>query len=40
MWFYNLFLGSGVAHSIILVALAIALGLLLSRIKIAASHLE
>ena len=35
MWFYNLFLGSGVAHSIILVALAIALGLLLSRIKIA-----
>ena len=35
MWFYNLFLGSGVAHSIILVALAIALGLLLSRIKLA-----
>ena len=34
MWFYNLFLGTGVAHSVILIALAIALGLFLSRIKI------
>lgn len=35
MWLYNLFLGSGVAHSILLVALTIAIGLLLSRFKIA-----
>lgn len=35
MWFYNLFLGTGVAHSILLVALSIALGLFLSRVKIA-----
>lgn len=35
MWFYNLFMGSGVAHSIILVALTIAFGLFLSRVKIA-----
>lgn len=35
MWFYNLFMGYGVAHSIILVALTIAFGLFLSRVKIA-----
>jgi len=35
MWLYNLFIGSGVAHSILLVALTIAIGLLLSRFKIA-----
>ena len=35
MWFYNLFMGTGVAHSILLVALIIASGLFLSRIKIA-----
>ena len=34
MWFYNLFAGTGVAHSVFLIALAIALGLALSRIKI------
>lgn len=39
MWFYNLFMGSGVAHSIILVALTIAFGLFLSRVKIASISL-
>lgn len=34
MWFSNLFLQPGVAHSVLLVALSIALGLALSRIKI------
>lgn len=34
MWFYNLFLQPGVAHSVLLVSLAIAFGLALSRIKI------
>jgi len=34
MWFSNLFLQPGVAHSVLLVALAIAIGLALSRIKI------
>ena len=34
MWFSNLFLQPGVAHSVLLVSLAIALGLALSRIKI------
>ncbi len=34
MWFSNLFLNPGVAHSVLLVALTIALGLALSRIKI------
>ncbi|MBO4664949.1 MAG: putative transporter [Bacteroidaceae bacterium] len=35
MWFYNLFMGSGVAHSVLLIALTIAFGLALSRVKIA-----
>lgn len=34
-WLYNLFMGTGVAHSVLLVALVIAVGLYLSRIKIA-----
>jgi len=34
-WIYNLFMGTGVAHSVLLVALVIAAGLFLSRIKIA-----
>lgn len=34
-WYYNLFLGTGVAHSVMLVALVIAAGLALARIKIA-----
>lgn len=34
MWFYNLFLQPGVAHSVLLVSLVIALGLAFSRIKI------
>ena len=34
MWLYNLFFNPGVAHSVLLVALAIAIGLALSRIKI------
>lgn len=34
MWFSNLFLQQGVAHSILLVALVTAIGLALSRIKI------
>lgn len=34
MWLSNLFMGTGVAHSILLVALAIAIGLFLSRIKV------
>ena len=34
MWFSNLFLNPGVAHSVLLVALTIAAGLALSRIKI------
>ena len=34
MWFSNLFLNPGVAHSVLLIALTIALGLALSRIKI------
>lgn len=34
-WFTNLFIGTGVAHSIFLVALTIAVGLLLAKIKIA-----
>ena len=34
-WIYNLFMGTGVAHSVLLVALVIAVGLFLSRIKIA-----
>ena len=33
-WIYNLFMGTGVAHSVLLVALVIAAGLFLSRIKI------
>ncbi len=35
MWFYNLIMGSGVAHSVLLIALTIAFGLALSRVKIA-----
>ena len=34
MWFSNLFLNPGVAHSVLLVALTIAAGLALSRVKI------
>lgn len=34
MWISNLFLGHGVAHSLILVTLAIAFGLLLAKVKI------
>lgn len=34
MWFYNLLFNPGVAHSVLLIALAIAGGLALSRIKI------
>ncbi len=34
MWFSNLFLQPGVAHSVLLVSLAIAFGLALSRVKI------
>lgn len=34
MWFSNLFLNPGVAHSVLLIALTIAFGLALSRIKI------
>lgn len=34
-WLYNLFMGTGVAHSVLLVAIVIAAGLALSRIKIA-----
>lgn len=34
-WFVNLLMGSGVAHSVILVALTIAVGLAFARIKIA-----
>ncbi|MBR5068566.1 MAG: transporter, partial [Bacteroidales bacterium] len=34
-WLYNLFMGTGVAHSVLLVAIAIAVGLNLSRIKVA-----
>lgn len=34
-WFVNLFMGTGVAHSVMLVALVIAVGLAFSRIKIA-----
>ena len=34
-WLYNLFMGTGVAHSVLMVAIAIALGLNLSRIKVA-----
>lgn len=34
MWFTNLFLNPGVAHSVLLVSLTIALGLALSRVKI------
>lgn len=34
MWFSDLFLQTGVAHSVLLVSLAIALGLALSRVKI------
>ena len=34
-WLYNLFMGTGVAHSVLLVALVIAGGLALNRIKIA-----
>lgn len=34
MWFNNLLFGSGVAHNVLLVAFCIALGLLLSRVKI------
>lgn len=33
MWFYNLFLQPGVAHSVILVALMISIGLALSRLR-------
>ena len=33
-WLENLFLGSGIAHSVMIVALTIALGLLLGRVKI------
>ncbi len=33
-WLYNLFMGTGVAHSVLLVALVIAVGLAFSRIKI------
>lgn len=35
MWFSNLFLGTGVAHNVMLIALTITIGLGLSRIKIA-----
>ncbi len=35
MWIYNLFMEPGVAHSVLLVALTIALGLALARIKVA-----
>ncbi len=34
-WIYNLFMGTGVAHSVLMVALVIAVGLSMSRIKIA-----
>lgn len=34
-WLYNLFMGTGVAHSVLLVAIVIAVGLNLSRIKVA-----
>lgn len=34
MWFYNLFFSTGVAHSVLLIALTISLGLALGRIKI------
>lgn len=34
MWFYNLLFNTGVAHSVLLVSLTIALGLALSRIKV------
>ncbi len=34
MWFYNLLFNPGVAHSVMLIAITIALGLALSRIKI------
>lgn len=34
MWFINLFMEPGVAHSVLLIAITIAFGLLLSRIKI------
>jgi len=34
MWFYNLLFNPGVAHSVLLIALVIAAGLVLSRIKI------
>lgn len=33
-WFENLFVGSGIAHSVFLIALVIAVGMLLGRIKI------
>ena len=33
-WFANLFVGSGIAHSVFLIALVIAVGMLLGRIKI------
>lgn len=35
MWLYNLFFNPGVAHSVLLIALTIAGGLMLSRVKIA-----
>ena len=39
-WIYNLFMGTGVAHSVLLVALVIAAGLFLSRIKIAVHRMR
>ena len=33
-WFENLFVGTGIAHSVFLIALVIAVGMLLGRIKI------
>ena len=33
-WFENLFVGSGIAHSVFLIALVIAVGMSLGRIKI------
>ena len=34
-WLSNLFIGTGVGHSIMLVALTITIGLLLAKVKIA-----
>ena len=34
-WIVNLFMGTGIAHSVLLLAIVIALGIILARIKIA-----